>query len=109
VFLNSLLSSCGFVQVLGLSEEVGTESFVGVVQDAVLVGGSGGGGILSLELDLPDKVSALGSSSEGCGGLCLFVVCTGAFVGFTGVNSGHVEEHTEGVSVEVVCVVEQVV
>lgn len=45
------------VQVRSLAEEVGTETLVGVVKDAVLVGVVEGGGILHDKLNLPDQVS----------------------------------------------------
>ena len=42
------------VEVISLSEEVGAKTFVGVVEDAVLVGVALGGSIFSLELDVPE-------------------------------------------------------
>ena len=45
------------VHISGLAEEVGTETFVRVVEDSVLVGVVEGGSILDNKLDLPDAVS----------------------------------------------------
>jgi len=59
--LNSLLHTLGSSgvgpQVSGLAEEVSTEALVRVVQDSVLVCVAEGGGILDVELDVPDELA----------------------------------------------------
>jgi len=52
------------VEVGDLAEEVGTETLMGVVKNAVLVLVVSGGGVLGEELNLPDEVS-LGTLGGG--------------------------------------------
>lgn len=56
-----LLGGSGVVpQVSGLTEEIGTETLVRVNKNAVLVGVTGGGGILAEHGHVPDEVGLLG-------------------------------------------------
>ena len=64
--LFEVLASLGVsVKVSGFAEEVGTKTFVRVVEHTVLVSVVKGAGILDNELNLPDEVSLVALSGAG--------------------------------------------
>jgi len=89
VLLNTATGGGIGVEVSDLSEEVGTETLMGVVEDSVLVVVSSGGGVLGEELNLPDEVSlaTLGGGSL----LGLLVERLDEFLNIGGLNSGDSE------------------
>ena len=95
------------VEVGDLAEEVGTETLMGVVKNAVLVLVVSGGGVLGEELNLPDEVS-LGTLGGG-GLLGLLIVRLGELFDLGGLNLAHGEGGSESVSVKGLSVMEQVV